>query len=172
MLHWTFPKNRYRIHYIMRLKRQKRGAHMKKPEFEIQNGELIEYHGAGGDVVIPDGVTRIADFVFDLCETLTSLTLPASVTDISFEALTSCSKLTEFRVAPEYPVYSTADGVLYSRDGTRLVLYPRGRAGAFVIPDGVTVLCDGAFRTCHGLTGVVIPEHVTVSMRQTIDALQ
>ena len=48
---------------------------MKKPEFEIQNGELIEYHGAGGDVVIPDGVTRIADFVFDLCETLTSLTL-------------------------------------------------------------------------------------------------
>ena len=56
--------------------------------------------------------------------------------------------------------------------GPQLVLYPRGRAGAFVIPDGVTVLCDGAFRTCHGLTGVVIPEHVTVSMRQTIDALQ
>ena len=27
-------------------------------DFEIENGVLVKYTGAGGDVVIPDGVTR------------------------------------------------------------------------------------------------------------------
>ena len=31
---------------------------MAQKEFEIQNGELIKYHGKGGEVVIPDGYKK------------------------------------------------------------------------------------------------------------------
>ena len=98
---------------------------MKKPVFEIENGELIKYHGDGSDVVIPEGVTRIGDFAFSGCETVTSVTIPASVTEISYLAMQPCQNLAEFRIAPEHPAFRAAGGVLYSADGTRLVCCPR-----------------------------------------------
>ena len=33
-------------------------------DFEIENGVLVKYTGAGGDVVIPDGVTSIGHWGF------------------------------------------------------------------------------------------------------------
>lgn len=33
-------------------------------DFVIENGRLVRYVGPGGDVVIPDGVVSIADYVF------------------------------------------------------------------------------------------------------------
>ena len=134
---------------------------MNKTEFEIENGELIKYHGDGSDVVIPDGVTRIGDFAFSWCETVTSVTIPASVTEISYLAMNPCPNLAVFRVAPEHPAFRTADGVLYSADGTRLVCCPRTRTGRFVIPEGVTEIAGGAFASCGALSDVVIPDGVT-----------
>ena len=48
-------------------------------DFKIINGELIEYYGNGGDLIIPDGVTSIADEVFAENLSLTSVFIPASV---------------------------------------------------------------------------------------------
>ena len=55
-------------------------------DFEIENGVLVKYTGAGGDVVIPDGVTSIGDWAFSRCEGLTSVTMPDSVTSIEDHA--------------------------------------------------------------------------------------
>lgn len=41
--------------------------------------------------------------------------------------------------------YCTKGGVLYSKDGETLTLYPRGRHGSFTIPDGVIRIEDTAF---------------------------
>lgn len=49
-------------------------------DFEIENGVLVKYIGAGRDVVIPDGVTSIGDWAFSRYEGLTSVTIPDSVT--------------------------------------------------------------------------------------------
>ena len=49
-------------------------------DFEIsQEGTLMRYSGAGGDVVIPEGVKFIEHYsVFDNADKITSLTLPKS----------------------------------------------------------------------------------------------
>lgn len=49
-------------------------------DFVIENGVLIEYKGAGGKVVIPDGVTEISTFVFQGNKDVTEIVIPQSVT--------------------------------------------------------------------------------------------
>ena len=52
-------------------------------DFEIdEDGVLVKYVGAGGDVVIPDGVTSIGEGAFYKCSSLTSVMIPRSVTRI------------------------------------------------------------------------------------------
>ena len=54
---------------------------------------LREYHGPGGDVVIPEGVTEIHSRVFKENPTIRSVTLPRSLTDIGQEAFYGCTGL-------------------------------------------------------------------------------
>ena len=54
----------------------------KTSDFEIQNGVLVKYRGDGGNVVIPKGITRIGNNAFYNCDSMTSVTIPNSVTII------------------------------------------------------------------------------------------
>ncbi|MCQ2483757.1 MAG: leucine-rich repeat domain-containing protein [Clostridia bacterium] len=62
------------------------------PEFDIKNGVLYAYNGNGGDVVIPDGVTEIRSAFQDT--SITSVTIPNSVTKIGAKAFENCMSLT------------------------------------------------------------------------------
>ena len=67
-------------------------------DFEIKNGVLVKYTGAGGDVVIPDGVTGIGDHAFCECTSLTSITVPNGVTTIGDYMFHSCKSLTSVTI--------------------------------------------------------------------------
>jgi len=86
--------------------------------------------------------------------------IPATVESLQWRAFATCVKLTDFEVAEGNPVFSTINGVLFNHDGTKLIKYPRGRAGDYRIPDGVTIIGDAAFCDCGTLTGVTIPTSV------------
>ena len=70
-----------------------------KDYMDNQNGFLIEgdllkkYNGPGGNVVIPNCVTKIGDYAFNYCKTLTGVTIPESVTEIGELAFYSCPRL-------------------------------------------------------------------------------
>ena len=49
-------------------------------DFVIENGVLKKYVGPGGNVVIPEGVTRISFGAFDSCGALTGVAIPEGVT--------------------------------------------------------------------------------------------
>lgn len=51
-------------------------------EFVIEDGVLLQYTGPGGDIVIPDGVTRIDGWAFYNCSSVSSVTFPNSLTSI------------------------------------------------------------------------------------------
>ena len=66
--------------------------------FIIENGILIKYTGAGGDVTIPDSVTSIGGSAFYDCFSLTSVTIPDSVTSIGDCAFYGCTSLTSVTI--------------------------------------------------------------------------
>ena len=112
-------------------------------------------------VTIPSGVTSIGDYAFENCSSLISVTIPNSVTSIGHLAFRGCSSLTDINVDPNNKYWCSVDGVLFSKDMKTLVAYPRGRAGAYKCPDGVTFIGDDAFVGCSSLTSVTIPNSVT-----------
>ena len=68
------------------------------PDFVIKDSVLKQYKGAGGDVVIPDGVTELDFESFRFCEGLKTVTIPQSVTAISQGVFSNCTNLTSATV--------------------------------------------------------------------------
>ena len=59
----------------------------------IQDGVLLGYYGLGGDIVIPNTVTKIGDEAFKGNKKVTSVTIPGSVVDIGNNAFEACENL-------------------------------------------------------------------------------
>ena len=61
-------------------------------DFIIENGVLMKYKGKGGDIVIPDNVTKIGDEVFR-GKKITGVVIPEGVQEIGAFAFQECTKL-------------------------------------------------------------------------------
>ena len=110
------------------------------------------------ELCLPKGVMSIGDCAFLMCRSLTQLTIPDSVTSIEgnpFRYLPA-----EISVSSENPAISVVDGVVFNKDGTRLIACPCNKAGAYEIPDGVLEIGFHAFENCNDLTDVTIPASV------------
>lgn len=62
-------------------------------------------------------------------------------------------------VAENNATYFSKEGVLYEKTGRRLLRCPHEKRGAYVVPDGTTVVA-GAFDGCYLLDSLYIPSHV------------
>ena len=111
-------------------------------------------------VTIPDSVTKIGDWVFEYCTSLKTITIPDSVTQISYMAFRECPNLTSINVSANNQKYLSEDGVLFDKDKTNILMYPAGKKGSYTIPDTVTHVSGYSFIDCTGLTGVTIPDSV------------
>lgn len=98
---------------------------------------------------------------FYQCSSLTSITIPDSVTSIGGNAFYGCKGLTEIIVDDNNPNYKSIDGVLFNKDATTLIVCPEGKSGDYQIPDSVTPIGVQAFYGCKGLTSITIPDGVT-----------
>lgn len=110
-------------------------------------------------------VTRISGLSVSGVSIIKQVDIPVSVTSIDPDANWPHT-LEQIVVSPLNPAYASWDGVLYSRDQTRLVRFPEGRVGEFRIPEGVTHIGVNGFAGSTGLTRVAIP----VSVVQIEDA--
>ena len=92
---------------------------------------------------------------------ITSINLPATVTDIHAEYGNPFSNYTELEsitVEAGNSAYKTVDGALLTADGTELIAYPiASQATEFTIPDGVTTIAPQAFANNRNLTTLHIP---------------
>ena len=91
----------------------------------------------------------IGDYAFSDCSSLTSLTLPSSVTSIGGHAFEKCSGLTSLTL----PSSVTSIGEFAFRYCSGLT--------SLTIPSGVTTIDYYAFADCRGLTSLTLPSSVT-----------
>ena len=100
-------------------------------------------------VTIPNSVTSIGGWAFGDCSSLMSVKIPNSVTSIGDFAFFGCSSLTSVTI----PDSVTSIGISAFRDCSSLT--------SVTIPNSVTSIGRSAFYGCSSLTSVTIPDSVT-----------
>jgi hypothetical protein len=112
-------------------------------------------------IQLPSTILRL-DRAFACCFELEEIELPpyAALIEDNFHL---CYALKEIRVPEENPHYASRNGVLYSKDGKRLLRCPPGHAlNVEDIFDGIEAIAESAFEFCKNLLNVTIPESVSV----------
>ena len=149
--------------------------------------EILEYIGAGGDVVIPDtlGVYTVTgiDYYAFIAAGLTGITIPSTVSYISdniyhnyvsdeereniqgvsyrYNPYNKSNTLTSIKVASGSKYFTAVDGVLYNYQMTGLVAYPGAKKStSFSVPDGVSRIGYYAFANSKYITAVTLPDSV------------
>ena len=111
--------------------------------------------------MISQGVTSIGANAFCDCTELESVLIPDSVISIGRGAFGRCKKLQKIDISPDNPVFDTIDGVLFSKDHTKIYCYLNGlSATAYTVPSGVTNLMDSAFYYANQLKTITLPDTI------------
>lgn len=134
------------------------------------DGALLRYPSAkqNARVEIKDGVNRIGEYALRNCRYIKELIIPESVSVIGTGAFIGCKLLENITVDADNQSFKSVDGVLYSKDGSFLYLYPMGRSNSsFDIHDGVTTVFNYAFYSCENLKNVTLPEGVLIIAANT-----
>ena len=120
----------------------------------ITSGTNIENSAFSGctsltSVTIPDSVTSIGYEAFRDCTSLSSITIPDSVTSIGYSAFEACTSLASITIPDS--VTSIGSSAFYNCTSL----------ASITIPDSVTSIGSSAFYNCTSLASVTIPDSVT-----------
>ncbi len=131
----------------------------------VESVEVIEKNAFKNCVALtsfamPETLVKINDSAF-AGTGLTSVNIPAEVTEIAKGAFTGCNALTDINVDVYNDSYYSVDGVVYDMDLSTVVVCPAGKSGNVVIKNGTTTIAEDAFINCKNITSVEIPESVT-----------
>lgn len=123
----------------------------------------------GSELVIPsespDGkkVVGISRDAFTGCTSLVSVTIPATVTSISYDGIfVGCTSLKTINVDSANKEFCSVDGVLFDKQKETIIRYPSAKnAEKYDIPSGTTDVRKYAFEGCASLTKVTLPDGIS-----------
>lgn len=119
------------------------------------------------DITLPKTLRVLRGHAFDNCTSLSSITIPENVYQIDTDPFAACTALTHIDVSPNNTRFASIDGVLLDAKGKRLVCYPCGKTGEYVMPETVTTIDDQAFCNRTQLTAITLSPALTIVGSQT-----
>lgn len=137
----------------------------------IVNNILVDASKCEGAVVIPDGVTSIADSAFE-GSAATSVTVPDSVTTLGVGAINRCDNLTSITLPDSITSMGTAalssnDNLITAKLPAHLEELPENlfwsceKLKSVKYPKNIKTIPSRMFYNCNSLTDIVIPDTVT-----------
>ena len=107
-----------------------------------------------------NSVLSIGRSAFEHCVGLTSISIPGSVIDIDYEVFSECSNLEEMIVSDDNSIYHSKDNCIVKTAEKKLCFGCKNS----IIPQDSSVTRIGfkAFYGCIGLTGIVIPNTISI----------
>ncbi len=126
-------------------------------------------------VTISEGVTQLGDEqysgsselygnVFEYCENLTTVDLPATLQKLGSYSFIGCPSLATITVKPGNTIFMVDNGILFSDSDTNgtfdvLELYPAAKSNltTYNVPSDVVTISDYAFEWNESLTSIALP---------------
>lgn len=97
------------------------------------------------DLVLPEGLVEIEDRAFCGCEGITHLHIPKSVESLLGSSFAGC-RIKAYDVDKENPYLTSVDGVIYTKDLSKLVAFPSDYpCKEYVVPETTKIIGYGAF---------------------------
>ncbi len=132
----------------------------------VAYGEVVAVSDTATDIVIPAGVTDIADYAFygkdqDGKDQVVTLSVAADFTLDLVDLAKRFPLLESITVESGNPNYLSDAGALYNAAGTELLLVPVKYHGALVVLEGVTALDAALFEGRTGINALTVPASVT-----------
>lgn len=133
--------------------------------FGVSEIKFQTFHGCTllREAVIPKSVVKIDDEAFYACSSLNKISeFSKDLESIGESAFLDCHSLESLSVEKENPIFTSIDGVLYTKGGECLFLYPAGRKDkTFKIPNTVKIIGEDAFEFSL-IQEIVIPATIEV----------
>lgn len=109
-------------------------------------------------VILPEGLKTIGSDAFMFCDSLEEIHLPSTLETFCKIGFQSLETIT---LAEGNEAFQLIDGVLFSKDGTTLRLYPSAKAGeSYTTPDGTITISDSAFYNNQNLKSLTLSDSV------------
>ena len=122
--------------------------------------ELLAITSNRTELTIPDSVTSVYSALFFDGQNIVSVTIGAQCR--WGMNLSLCNSLEQITVVDSNPYLCAKDNVLFSKDGTELIVYPSARPGtSYTVPAGTKKIGAQAFGDCQNLTSIVLPDGLT-----------
>lgn len=127
-------------------------------QIEIVYEHAFENCTALAEVVLNDAVVRLADYAFQNCTALETINLPGGLEQIDKNPFAGCVNLTSIDTSANTR-FTFVDDAFYVEN--TLVMVMPSKQGAFIVPQSVTEIADGAFAGT-GVSEIVIQNPDTV----------
>lgn len=129
---------------------------------------------------LPGGVTRIAEgafsncpkirtfepppalrflerYAFQNCIEIQEVTIPESVERMEGGVFAGCLGIQEFQIVENHSNFAVVDGVIFDKSLSKLVHFPPGRAGSYVVTATTRVIGHRSFYGCSDLESITLP---------------
>lgn len=139
-------------------------SNLKKIRISKGNLESLTFYGCTNleEAILGEGSIRVGSAVFSGCSKLSKLLIISEDFVLSsYSPFFGCAKLTNININNTNQSYKVIDGILYSIDGKKVILYPVAKEDKEIsIIDSVNDIGFASFSNTINLEKVIIPTSV------------